>query len=102
MQTLEVTQEDLDEFKYTSKRNNKILKYWRSVVKNMPGKLQTEVKMKPTTLEKVWSSENQYKFYTLGASTELNEYLSQFNVILEDPKENFLVRDRGSIIYAMK
>lgn len=88
-----VSEEDYHNYVYSSSRQNRILRFWIEIFRNMPGRLQQEAKLKPTNLTKQFTEESElsgavlYRFKTEGASSELKEYLNKYCVFVENETE---------------
>lgn len=84
-----IKEKDYQEYIYSSNRQNRILRFWISIFRNMPGKLQSEAKSKPTNLIKQHTEESEvkgailYRFKTEGASNNLQKYLDSYGVFVE-------------------
>ncbi len=90
---MEITfsEEEYTQFKYDSRRSNKILRFWcDEVFKKMPKMLQSEARSKPMYLLKKENSqsENEYIFTIRESSVELKKYLEQFKIFILT-KNNF-------------
>lgn len=79
---LRVTQQDIDEYLFSLKKNTKINKFWKQVLKRMPTTLLKEVSSKYTNIEKNYRA--IYIFKTKDASEELKEFLDKFTVTLNE------------------
>ncbi len=84
-----VSEEDYQEYTYSSNRQNRILRFWVSIFRDMPVNLQSEAKSKPTNLIKQFTEESElrgailYRFKTEGASDKLQKYLDNYGVFVE-------------------
>jgi hypothetical protein len=84
MKKLIVTQNVVDEFLYTARRDNTVRQFWIDIVKNMPQKLKQEVRSKPTYLvemKNIDDTTSKLKFLTDNASKRLQDYLNKFLVL---------------------
>lgn len=88
-----VSEKDYHNYVYSSSRQNRILRFWIDIFRNMPVKFQQEAKSKATNLEKQFTEESElngailYRFKTEGASSELKEYLNKYCVFVENENE---------------
>jgi hypothetical protein len=76
--TLKVSEEDIESYLYSLKRDIKILKYWKQILKRMPKVLLDEVSAKSTKLNS--KSDSNYFFKTDNASQELELFLNKFEI----------------------
>lgn len=80
--SLQVTQFDLDEYFFSLSNQCRIWKFRKEIVKRMDPELLREFKTKFNQLKKDKLSHSTYFFQAEEASTRLNEFLSNFKIIL--------------------
>lgn len=91
-----VKPEEWEEYELKTNCSNKIHKFWKQIIEKMPVHLQKELKMKSTNLLKFKNKNNEitgalpFKFYTKEGSEELQNYLQQFIVFIENDSKEIL------------
>lgn len=86
-QQLKVNKSDIEEYYKSIGDKSKKAKIWifrTKIIAEMPGFLKQEFRTKFNDLEKVDFEGKIYKFVAKNCSLELNNYLSQFSIIVED------------------